>query len=155
MSHVTNVHLDPTVDGKYLDGSYRCKNVTGMNCHSRRIERIKMLCGRFATGQIVQAQSDDPGTGSLYHNDEDDSFHFFLQTLNNFRYLFSLLRRGACDILLRHVMSSLETSPESINYFRITKLNINYLTSNQLLKKLSTLFHRTQYPKYAFPNKGI
>jgi hypothetical protein len=32
MLHVTNVHLETLVDEKYLDGSYRCKNVTGMNC---------------------------------------------------------------------------------------------------------------------------
>jgi hypothetical protein len=29
------VHLQPLVDKKYLDGSYRCKNVTGANYHSR------------------------------------------------------------------------------------------------------------------------
>jgi hypothetical protein len=30
--HVTNVPLEAGVDEKYLVGSYRCKNVTGMNC---------------------------------------------------------------------------------------------------------------------------
>ncbi len=29
------VHLQPGVDKKYLDKSYRCKNVKGVNCHCR------------------------------------------------------------------------------------------------------------------------
>ncbi len=34
MLHVTNVHLEAWLDEKCLVGSYRCKNVTGMNCRN-------------------------------------------------------------------------------------------------------------------------
>jgi hypothetical protein len=45
---VTTVHLKAGVDEKYLDESYRCKNVTGANSHSRRF-----IGWMDSVGQIV------------------------------------------------------------------------------------------------------
>ncbi len=40
-----SVHLKARVDEKYLNGMYRCKNVTGANCHNRQVHWVDGQCG--------------------------------------------------------------------------------------------------------------
>jgi hypothetical protein len=56
---VTKFHLEPGVEEKYLDRSFRCKNLTGIivtadGAFGGRIVWVKMLRGRFVGGRIVK-----------------------------------------------------------------------------------------------------
>jgi hypothetical protein len=48
------VHLEAWVDKKYLDRSYRCKNVTGVHCHSRRFVGWTDSVGRIVAWSVYR-----------------------------------------------------------------------------------------------------
>jgi hypothetical protein len=48
------VYLTAWVDKKYLDGSYRCKNVTGAHCHSRRFVGWTDSVGRIVAWSVCR-----------------------------------------------------------------------------------------------------
>jgi hypothetical protein len=56
------IHLEARVDEKFVDGSYRWKNVTVVNCHSRRFVRWKDSVGRIFAWWVC-GWTDRQGTG--------------------------------------------------------------------------------------------
>ncbi len=55
------IHLEARVDEKYLDGSYRCKNVTGANFQSRWFVGWTDSVGRIVTWSVC-GRTDRQGT---------------------------------------------------------------------------------------------
>ncbi len=47
----------PGMDEKYLDGSYMCKNITGVNCYSRQFIGWMDSVGRSVVGLWVHGSS--------------------------------------------------------------------------------------------------
>ncbi len=60
------VHLEGGVDKKYLDGSYRWRNVTVVNCHSRRFVGWTLSLGRNVAWSVC-GWTDRQGTAFSSH----------------------------------------------------------------------------------------
>ncbi len=64
MSHVTNCPPRSQGGQKYLDGSYRCQNVTVENCHSRRFVGWTYSLGQIVTWSVC-GWTDRQGTAEV------------------------------------------------------------------------------------------